>query len=103
VLKNEVDGKTFVCSAAELGMFTLPGNFASCSAIPGAPGGLGYAASTGGARMCAFCPIPDGQTIIEDFGATTSKWYAVLACIVWIVIARIGAGYGFRYKRFVTR
>jgi hypothetical protein len=53
--------------------------------------------------MCAFCPIPDGQTIIEDFGATTGKWYAVLACIVWIVIARIGAGYGFRYKRFVTR
>jgi uncharacterized membrane protein (DUF441 family) len=53
--------------------------------------------------MCEFCPIPNGQTLVEQLEATTSKWFAVLAVVVWIVITRIGAGYGFRYKRFVVR
>jgi hypothetical protein len=95
-----------VCQTAELGRFSLPARYTSCGSIPGGPGGAGYAAVTGAngtTAMCEFCPIPNGQTLVEQLEATTSKWFAVLAVVVWIVITRIGAGYGFRYKRFVVR
>jgi ATP-binding cassette, subfamily G (WHITE), member 2, SNQ2 len=102
-LRNELVGKVFVCSASELGAFALPAEYASCGEIPGAPGGVGYAASAAGDGLCAFCAIPDGETLLDDLGATTDKWFAVLAIVVWIAIVRVAAGYGFRYKRFMTR
>lgn len=100
ILRNELVGKEFTCTQEELGLFPLPPQFESCAAIPGGPV-EGYGSR--GADLCTFCPFPDGETILEGQGATSNKWIAVLALLVWIGICRVGAGYGFRFKRFLTR
>lgn len=102
-LRNALSGEKFVCKPDELGAFELPSNVASCADVPGAPGGSGYAESARGPGLCAFCPIPDGETILDSYGATISKWWALCAICVWIFVARIIAGYGFRKLRYFTR
>lgn len=100
MLQNELSGKEFICNEQELELFSLPPDFSSCSSIPGGPPG-GYGSR--GSDLCTFCPTPSGDALLEAQGATSNKWIAVLALLVWIMICRGAAGYGFRYKRFMTR
>jgi ABC-type multidrug transport system permease subunit len=103
VLRNAVVGKTFTCSPEELGTFALPTGVSSCADVPGAPGGSGYAVSDIATDVCSFCPIPDGATLLESYSATISKWWAVVAILVWILACRVVAGIGFGRLRYITR
>lgn len=101
-LRNSPAGCDFICKAEELGAFRLPPVFSSCENVPGAPGGVGYA-SAALEGFCPFCRYPTEDLLLEDLGASSSRWFAVLAVFVWILIARVVAGFGFSRMRFGTR
>lgn len=102
-LRNSLAGREFVCTPAELGAFPLPPAFSSCAEIPGAPLGIGYGVWALREGFCSFCRFPNGDVLLDNLGATSSKWLAIVALFVWIVISRVIAGVGFSFMRFGTR
>ena len=102
VVVNEMSGRTLVCEPNELGQFQLPETFASCADIPG--GDFGDLTLPDGSAVCTFCPIPNGEALIERFGADeVNKWVGLVAIIVAIVIFRIITGFGVAKLRFLSR
>lgn len=101
VVQNQMEDQVFTCQPEELLSFRLPGTFASCEVIPGGD----YATVVvEGAQRCNFCPIPNGQVLIDQFGAdSVNKWVAIVAVLVAIFVCRIVSGIAFSKLRFLSR
>ena len=76
--------------------------YKTCATIPG--GDYIDTVLPDGSPRCSVCPVPNGEILLENLDANEmDKWFSFLALVVGIVLARIAPGYGFRYKRFITR
>lgn len=100
LVQNQMTDQVFTCTDSELLPIQLPPGFPSCEAIPG--GDFNFVTVEEG--KCAFCPIPTGETLIDAFSADdVNKWVALGALVAFIIVCRIGAGFGFAKLRFITR
>eukprot|EP00177_Eucheuma_denticulatum_P002241 GFKZ01004018.1.p1 GENE.GFKZ01004018.1~~GFKZ01004018.1.p1 ORF type:complete len:1383 (+),score=196.71 GFKZ01004018.1:418-4566(+) len=102
LVRNEMTDRVFVCEPSEFVFFDLPTDlYTSCAEIPG---GFGDGGIVDGSQMCTFCPIPNGESLIQNFGAdAVNKWVGLVAVLVSIAICRVIAGIGFSRLRFITR
>ena len=84
-------GEEFVCTQDELIPFQLPTgepyNYNSCADIPGFPQGQIGQLSNG---QCSYCPVVQGDQLLDSFGVTTfSKWIDLAAVAGFVVVVRI--------------
>lgn len=101
LVQNQMSGQEFTCEPSERVPFQLPPNVSSCFEIniPGVD-----TATINGETTCTFCPIPNGQALIEQFGANdVNRWASIGALVAFIFVCRIIAGIGFSRLRFLSR
>lgn len=99
LIQNQMSGKTFRCTSEEFASFERPPN-TTCEAISDAYTTI----IVKGMERCRFCPTPDGQALIDLFGADdVNKWLSLVAILVAIFLCRVGAAYGFSRVKFLTR
>ncbi|CAN8065877.1 unnamed protein product [Agarophyton chilense] len=102
LVRNEMEGKRFICEAQELGLFGLPDGVSDCATIAG--GEYENKVVNGVVEACTFCPVPTGETLIELYGADeVNKWLSLVAIVVAIAICRLVTGFAFAKLRFMTR
>lgn len=101
IVQNQMEGQVFTCTPDELLRFQLPQSFPTCEDIPG---GDYVTTVIEGVQSCEFCPIPNGDVLIKQFGAdAVNKWVSIVALLVAIFICRIVSGFGFSKLRFLSR
>ncbi|CDF34514.1 unnamed protein product [Chondrus crispus] len=101
IVQNQMNDRDFTCKPTELLEFGLPEGFATCEEIPDSNFGT---VIRNGISTCTFCPIPNGQVLIERFSADdVNKWVGLVAIGVSIMVCRVVAGYAFARIRFLSR
>lgn len=101
VLHNQFSGQDFTCEPEQRIPITRPPGFDNCTDIePWFENGV----LDNGTATCTFCMTPNGDAVIEQFGAgDVNKWLCLVAIVVATTALRILAGYGFAKKRFLVR
>lgn len=99
LLFNQFEGKEFTCDVRFPMM--RPADVDNCTDIEE---WLRNDVNENGEAICTFCVTPNGQAVIDRFGAgDVNKWLAPVAMLVVIALLRLIAGYGFAKKRFLVR
>lgn len=94
---NQFDGKMFSCEDDERAPFPRPDDVAKCS-------DLASWMRDEGDGNCSFCPTPNGQTVIDIYGAgDVDKWICLIFIAAGIFAVIMIAGYGFTRMRFMSR
>lgn len=101
IVQNQMEDRDFRCEPSELLAFRLPDAFSACEDIPDSNF---TTFENDGVSFCRFCPIPNGQILIDQYSADdVNKWVSLVAVFVAIIICRSVAGYGFAKVRFLSR
>lgn len=101
LLYNQFTGQEFTCTPEERFSIDRPTGFNNCTDIET---WFANDVAGDGTPTCTFCNTPNGDAVIERFGADdVNKWLCLVAIIVAITVLRILAGYGFAKKRFLVR
>lgn len=102
VVQNQMEGRVFRCEPDEFGFLPLPDTVSSCAEIIG--GQYTDVIEGGVVTGCAFCPVPNGDVLIEQFEADdVDKWISLLIIVGFIAVCRVVAGLGFVQLRFLSR
>ncbi|KAI0556967.1 ABC-2 type transporter [Gracilaria domingensis] len=107
LVQNQMNDQPFTCEPSELVRFPFPTttSFVDCGDIPlPGPGEPYGSVVVNNELFCTFCPVPNGEVLIQSFGADdVNKWVSLVAIVVAILICRIVAGIGFLKLRFLSR